>query len=323
MAALTLATAVAVSPLFTPLLSVVATSLALRPAASSAAKAPSGSATLDPKIVLEDLAEDPVLRASQAVYDAAVLARPARGAPFTPLVDVAATPHARIVRAVSLVDAMLAPQPPELSVKAAALPRRPDLQTTIARVAAAVGVDRTFLVHTAVLESGLNPYARASTSSASGLFQFLDQTWLSAMARWGARYGHAAEARLIRFDRGGRAHVDDRRAELRILALRYDPALAAELAAELSADNARSLRTSLGRPPAAGELYAAHLLGIAGATRLIRRAYAAPGSSGALLFPDAAGANRHVFYRSGAELSVSEILVGGWSPGWIWRDASR
>ena len=42
-------------------------------------------------------------------------------------------------------------------------------------------VDFDYLLQTAIRESSLNPTAKASTSSATGLFQFLDSTWLEVL----------------------------------------------------------------------------------------------------------------------------------------------
>ena len=43
------------------------------------------------------------------------------------------------------------------------------------------GVDFDYLLQTAMRESSLNPTAKAQTSSATGLFQFLESTWLQVM----------------------------------------------------------------------------------------------------------------------------------------------
>jgi soluble lytic murein transglycosylase-like protein len=54
----------------------------------------------------------------------------------------------------------------------------PQVREAIAQASDKTGVDFAFLLATAKRESSLNPKARAKTSSAKGLFQFLDQTWL-------------------------------------------------------------------------------------------------------------------------------------------------
>ena len=64
----------------------------------------------------------------------------------------------------------------------------------------------------------------------------------------------------------------------------------------------------MGRPVCGGELYAAHFLGADSACKLIRTAQTEPGASAASLFPQAASANRSVFYNSdGAPKSVREV----------------
>jgi soluble lytic murein transglycosylase-like protein len=59
----------------------------------------------------------------------------------------------------------------------------------IARAAAATGVDFNYLLAQARLESGLDPSARATTSSAAGLYQFTGSTWLAMLDKHGAAYG--------------------------------------------------------------------------------------------------------------------------------------
>jgi hypothetical protein len=77
----------------------------------------------------------------------------------------------------------------------------------------------------------------------------------------------------------------------------------------MAASNAYLLSQGLGRAPSGGELYAAHLLGPAGALRLIRVAYLRPSYPAAWLLPDAAAKNRGLFYRRGAPRSASELLL--------------
>ena len=55
--------------------------------------------------------------------------------------------------------------------------------------AAETGSDFSYLLGTAMRESSLKPNAQSSTSSAAGLFQFVDQTWLGLVKNHGAKYG--------------------------------------------------------------------------------------------------------------------------------------
>ncbi|MGE3141933.1 MAG: transglycosylase SLT domain-containing protein [Hyphomonadaceae bacterium] len=185
-------------------------------------------------------------------------------------------------------------------------PARAHVEAAIRRAADATGVDFSLLVETAQRESALNPQARAATSSATGLFQFIESTWLDMVRRHGPAHGLGAEAAAIGA-RDGRAFVADPQTRADILALRNDPEIAARMAGELARDNAETLRRSLGRAPSAGELYAAHVLGAGGAARLIAAAgEGAPDASA--LFPREAGANRGLFYAGGAPVSAQSLL---------------
>jgi hypothetical protein len=183
------------------------------------------------------------------------------------------------------------------------------VEAAIRRAAQATGVDFDFLLHTARRESGLNPQARASTSSAAGLFQFVDQTWLATLKRYGAKHGLGGYASAIEQGADGRWRVPDPAARRAVMALRLDPQASALMAGEMTADHAAYLRGRTGRDPSAGELYAAHFLGPAGSARLIQTAEVAPGASAASLFPEAAGANHSIFFHAGRSLSVSEVLA--------------
>ena len=82
------------------------------------------------------------------------------------------------------------------------------VEAAIQRASNATGVDFGFLMGAAKRESGGNPAANAATSSASGLFQFIDQTWLSTLKQHGAKYGYARYADLITQGSDGRYSVN-------------------------------------------------------------------------------------------------------------------
>lgn len=179
----------------------------------------------------------------------------------------------------------------------------------IERASARTGVDFDYLMKTAVRESSLNPSAKAGTSSATGLFQFIDQTWLGMIKEHGAEHGLGQYADQISRTKGGRYVVADRQIRREILALRYDAEISATMAAEFTRDSSFRLRATLGREPTGGELYAAHFLGPGGALQLIKAARSDDGSA-ASIFPDAARANRSIFYsKGGGARSASEVLA--------------
>ena len=60
------------------------------------------------------------------------------------------------------------------------------VRTAIANASRSTGMDFDYLLGQAQLESGLNPGARAGTSSATGLYQFIEQSWLGIVKQHGA-----------------------------------------------------------------------------------------------------------------------------------------
>jgi hypothetical protein len=183
------------------------------------------------------------------------------------------------------------------------------VESAIQRASSATGVDFSFLVGTAKRESGFNPAAKARTSSASGLFQFVDQTWLSTLKKHGAKYGYARYADLISQGSDGRYRVQGDEARKAVLGLKMDPHAASLMAGELASDHASYLRGRVGRSPTSGELYAAHFLGPSGSARLIEAVNNNPGASAAAMFPDAAQANKSIFYRDGRSATVGEVYA--------------
>lgn len=181
------------------------------------------------------------------------------------------------------------------------------VEAAIQRASQATGVDFSFLMRTARRESGYDPAAKAPTSSAAGLFQFVEQTWLGTLKKHGAKYGYARYAELIQVGADGRYRVNGDEARKAVMNLRFDPHAASLMAGELTSDHAAYLAGRIGRQPTAGELYAAHFLGPQGSARLIQATRTSPGANAAALFPDAAAANRSIFYGGGRALTVAEV----------------
>ncbi|MDR3507788.1 MAG: transglycosylase SLT domain-containing protein [Caulobacteraceae bacterium] len=183
------------------------------------------------------------------------------------------------------------------------------VEAAIQRASNATGVDFGFLLGAAKRESGYNPGAKAGTSSAAGLFQFVEQTWMSTLKKHGAKYGYARYADLIQQGADGRYHIDGSEARKAVMDLRFDPHAASLMAGELTSDHAAYLRGRVGRDPTAGELYAAHFLGPQGSAKLIEAVNANPNTPAAALFPDAAASNKTIFYRAGRATTVSELYA--------------
>jgi hypothetical protein len=170
------------------------------------------------------------------------------------------------------------------------------------------GTSFEYLVKTAQRESAMNPAAKARTSSATGLFQFIESTWLETMKIDGPALGLSRYADQIEVSKG-RYRVTDPEARAEILALREDPEIASLMAGALTRRNATYLQDRIGRVPNAGELYIAHFMGAHGAASLIELATARPDASAAAHFPRHASANRSIFYEKGEELTVAAVYA--------------
>lgn len=184
----------------------------------------------------------------------------------------------------------------------------PKLLSSVARGAQRAGADFKHLLATAQIESGGDPAARASTSSAAGLFQFTEQTWLQAVQQHGARHGLDRAASAIQKTTGGRYTVSQEDARREILALRHDETVSAAMAGELTRDNQAALSAELGRAPSGAELYLAHFLGAAGASRMLKAAAEPAPVSAASVLPAAARANANLFYRQGQAVTAQNLV---------------
>jgi hypothetical protein len=187
---------------------------------------------------------------------------------------------------------------------------RADVLAGIQQASASTGIDFSYLMAQANRESSFDPTAQAKSSSAAGLYQFIEQTWLGVVKAHGAEYGRADLADQIAKRSDGRFVVSDPAVRQQILDLRRDPAFAASMAAEHAADNKAKLEDKLGREANGTDLYMAHFLGISGAIKFLRAQAETPDRTGASLFPKAAAANPAVFYTAeGRARSLDEIYA--------------
>ena len=168
-------------------------------------------------------------------------------------------------------------------------------------------VDFQYLVQTAVRESSLNPAAKAPSSSAVGLFQFLDSTWLQVMKEEGPRLGYQKYADAISKDASGDYVITDKGMRAEVLKLREDPQIAADMAAAFTQSNGDYLKARFGRMPSPGELYIAHFLGPQGAAKLFAAGLQDPDQVAAKLFPKQAQANPQIFYADGHPRTIRQV----------------
>lgn len=188
-------------------------------------------------------------------------------------------------------------------------------QQSLSRVLTAIkaasdktGVDFAYLVNKAAQESGFRTEVKAKTSSATGLYQFTEQTWLQMVRDNGGQYGVGGLASKIETRSDGSLTVRDRATRQHILALRKNPELAAAMAAEYASDNKEFLADRVGGTVGRTELYMAHFLGAGGAAEFLQARASNPQAKAASLLPEAAAANRSVFYdETGKARTVSQI----------------
>jgi len=169
------------------------------------------------------------------------------------------------------------------------------------------GVDFDYLLQTAMRESSLDPAAKASSSSAVGLFQFLESTWLQVMKEQGPRLGYQNYADAITETADGDYVVKDPKRKAEILKLREDPQIAADMAAAFTKSNGDYLSQRFGRMPSPGELYIAHFLGAKGAEKMFVAGLSNPDQLAVSLFPKQAKANPAIFYADGQPRTIRQV----------------
>jgi hypothetical protein len=147
-----------------------------------------------------------------------------------------------------------------MSVDNSSAPQTVGLDPSRARVAGAIkqasnisGVSFQYMLTTAKMESDFDPTAGATTSSAHGLYQFIDQTWLGTVKEAGAQLGYGSYAEAITRTPSGTYTVDDPAMKRSIMKLRDDPEAASTMAAALTQSNGFKLTGLLGRRPSDSE----------------------------------------------------------------------
>jgi hypothetical protein len=144
-----------------------------------------------------------------------------------------------------------------------------------------VGVDPALMGTMAAIESGFRWNAKAGTSSASGLYQFITSTWNNMIRQFGPKYGIPAGTSPT------------------------DPKANAIMGAEYVKQNASILSSKLKRPLTDTDIYAAHFLGPGGAVQLLT---ADPNANAVALMPAAARANAPIFTDGGKPRTVGQVI---------------
>jgi hypothetical protein len=172
------------------------------------------------------------------------------------------------------------------------------------------GVDFSFLMEVARVESNFDATARAPGSSATGLFQFRDAPWLETIQTFGADYGlqdYASRVVLIDDKNHEQQPIVHDPLQLEVLALRLNPRLSTLLAAENIKRNLPYLSERIGHDPHRTDLYLAHYFGPSDAVLFLKTLDESPTTLAAALFPEAADRNPRVFRNRQQPRTVAEL----------------
>jgi hypothetical protein len=184
----------------------------------------------------------------------------------------------------------------------------PEVVKAIQSASKKTGVDFGYLVDQARAESSFRADAKASTSSATGLYQFIDSTWLATVKQHGSKHGLNEFANKIQTDFQGRNFVSNDADKREILNLRNNPEIASVMAAEFASTNQKYLEQKIGRDATSTDLYFAHFLGAGGASKFLGSMQDDPNQSAAALMPRAASANKNIFYNTdGSHKSLMQV----------------
>lgn len=161
-----------------------------------------------------------------------------------------------------------------------------DVKGYIEDAAQRAGVPVSVLMATAKQESDFGRNTYTPTSSAKGLFQFVDGTWSDMIKNYGPVYGLPTTT-----------SVDDKRAN-------------AFMAAEYMRQNNKLFEKQMGRAPKDGEMYISHFMGGQGGVDFVKAYESNPTANAAQLFPKAASSNKSIFFeKNGQPRSVAQVYT--------------
>lgn len=157
------------------------------------------------------------------------------------------------------------------------------LKETIVNAAKVVGIDPNIMLTTAAIESDFNPNAKAGTSSASGLMQFIKSTWKETISKHGSKYGYDQSTSP------------------------FDPKASALMGAHYIKDSLSGLSKSYKGAISSVEAYLVHFMGPGGAAKFLKAMQENPGQYGSQLMPKEAAANQSIYFGKNGPRTLGEI----------------
>lgn len=177
--------------------------------------------------------------------------------------------------------------------------------------------DFGYMMELASAESGFSHDIKASTSSATGLYQFIESTWHTMIASYGGKYalGDLSGQVTIYMDDYGRqqARMANPFIRQQTLELRKHPALSSLFGTDFQNENLAKQQCYVDGGISRTDRYLAHFLGAHDSIYFINQMRQQPDKSSVATFPEAAEYNEPVFYdmkgkKTYRERSLSEVF---------------
>ncbi len=192
--------------------------------------------------------------------------------------------------------------------------RNPDIIDALHNASQKTNISFELLVMKAMIESDLGRVTQSKTSSARGVFQYIEPTWIVLMKRYGNRIGYSEYADSIKYSAEHKKHMVQSQTISRqdVLDLRENPRIAALIKGYQIQDEVKILaQFKNGARVNATDHYIAHMLGLT----MARKFYEFQQTESPIIlanlknryFSEAVSLNRSFFYdKTGNGLNAAQ-----------------
>nr|WP_256372682.1 transglycosylase SLT domain-containing protein [Roseibium sp. RKSG952] len=173
-------------------------------------------------------------------------------------------------------------------------------------------MDPKVMMAIAEKESAFRPAVKARGSTAVGLFQLIESTWLETVKAHGPKHGLDGEADAIKVTHSKKKNrtiysVPNSNMRRHIMNLQKDPYVATLMAGEYIQAARAKLEARTGKAVAQEDVYLPHFLGTNGARRLLEASASKPERAANTVFPRAARANRSIFRNKNHWITIAQL----------------